>query len=608
MQRDDIRNVAIIAHVDHGKTTLVDQLLKQTGAFEAHQEVKDRVMDSGDIERERGITILSKNTSVTYKDIKINIIDTPGHADFGGEVERVLKMVNGVLLLVDAFEGAMPQTRFVLEKALDLGHKVIVVVNKIDRPEARVHEIEEEVLELLLDLNATDEQLYSPIVYCSGREGIASLNPYEPGTDLNPLLDTILSHIDGPVGDETKPFQMLVSSIDYSDYVGRIGIGRVENGEVHQNQEIVLCDYTNPVERISGKVTNLYGIEGLDRVPIKTGKVGDIICISGIEEMTIGHTVCDVSNVEPLPFVRISEPTMEMTFSVNNSPFAGREGKYVTSRQIKARLDRELLKDVSLRIYETDSADSFKVCGRGEMHLSILIETMRREGYEFQVGTPKVMLKEIDGKLHEPMEKVVIDVPEEYVGTVMEKMGARKAELSQMEPQGKRMKLEFIIPARGFFGYRSDFLTDTHGEGIINSSFYEFQPYKGHIPRRLTGSVIAFEDGESTTYGLHSAQDRGSLFVGAGVQVYKGMVVGQAKKAEDIVINVCRKKQMTNVRASGTDDALRLTPARALSLEEAIEFITDDELIEITPQSMRLRKTILDHTKRERSSRPAKEK
>lgn len=608
MQRDDIRNVAIIAHVDHGKTTLVDQLLKQTGAFEAHQEVKDRVMDSGDIERERGITILSKNTSVTYKDIKINIIDTPGHADFGGEVERVLKMVNGVLLLVDAFEGAMPQTRFVLEKALDLGHKVIVVVNKIDRPEARVHEIEEEVLELLLDLNATDEQLYSPIVYCSGREGIASLNPYEPGTDLNPLLDTILSHIDGPVGDETKPFQMLVSSIDYSDYVGRIGIGRVENGEVHQNQEIVLCDYTNPGERISGKVTNLYGIEGLDRVPIKTGKVGDIICISGIEEMTIGHTVCDVSNVEPLPFVRISEPTMEMTFSVNNSPFAGREGKYVTSRQIKARLDRELLKDVSLRIYETDSADSFKVCGRGEMHLSILIETMRREGYEFQVGTPKVMLKEIDGKLHEPMEKVVIDVPEEYVGTVMEKMGVRKAELSQMEPQGKRMKLEFIIPARGFFGYRSDFLTDTHGEGIINSSFYEFQPYKGHIPRRLTGSVIAFEDGESTTYGLHSAQDRGSLFVGAGVQVYKGMVVGQAKKAEDIVINVCRKKQMTNVRASGTDDALRLTPARALSLEEAIEFITDDELIEITPQSMRLRKTILDHTKRERASRPAKEK
>ena len=606
MQRNDIRNVAIIAHVDHGKTTLVDQMLKQGGAFHEHQEVMDRVMDSGDLERERGITILAKNTSAMYEGIKINIVDTPGHADFGGEVERVLKMVNGVILLVDAFEGAMPQTRFVLSKALELGHKVIVVVNKVDRPDARTEEIEEEILNLFMELDANEEQLYSPVVYCSGRNGTASLTYEEEGDSLKPLFDTIIEHIDGPEGDSDAPFQMLVSSIDYSGYVGRIGIGRVENGSISQNQDIVLCDYHDPSFMVKGKATNIYKIQGLDRVPAEEATVGDIICVSGIEEITIGQTLCEPENVNPLPFVKISEPTMEMFFFVNNSPFAGREGKFVTSRQIKERLERELLKDVSLRVYPTDSPDSFRVCGRGEMHFSILIETMRREGYEFQVGTPKVLFKEENGKKLEPVEKVIIDVPDKYTGAVIEKMGSRKAEIVEMLPQGDRMRLEFIIPSRGLFGYRSEFLTDTHGEGIMNSVFYEYQPYKGEIARRYTGSLIAFEPGESTGYGLYNAQDRGTLFIGPSVPVYEGMIVGQSPRIEDLVVNVCKKKHVTNMRASGSDDALRLVPPTILSLEQSLEFITDDELIEVTPENIRLRKTILNHNARERASRPAK--
>ncbi|MFV0402133.1 MAG: translational GTPase TypA [Oscillospiraceae bacterium] len=601
MVRNDLRNIAIIAHVDHGKTTLVDEMLKQSGTYRENQAMVDRVMDSGDLERERGITILAKNTSVTYNGVKINIVDTPGHADFGGEVERILKMVNGVVLLVDAFEGAMPQTRFVLSKALDLGHKVIVAVNKIDRPDARTKEIEEEVLELFMDLEANEEQLYSPIVYCSGRDGTASLTWEEPGTDLTPLFDTILSHIPAPEGDETAPLQMLVSSIDYSEYVGRIGIGRVENGVIRQNQEVVLCDFNNPNELIKGKVTNLYQIEGLNRVPAEEASVGDIVCLSGIEDITIGHTICDPSAPHPLPFVEISPPTMEMYFSVNNSPFAGREGKFVTSRQLRERLFRELLKDVSLRVEETETTESFRVCGRGEMHLSILIETMRREGYEFQVGTPRVLFQELDGKRYEPVERVVIDVPEEYMGSVMERLGQRKGELTQMTPQGSRMRLEFLIPSRGLFGYRSDFLTDTHGEGILTSVFYDYLPYKGDIPRRLTGSLIAFEPGDSTGYGLYNAQERGILFIGPGVPVYEGMVVGQSPKAEDMVVNVCKKKHITNMRASGSDDALRLVPPRVFSLEESLEFIMDDELIEVTPKNIRLRKTILNKNDRAKS-------
>lgn len=601
MIREDLRNVAIIAHVDHGKTTLVDEMLKQGGAFRENQSVVERVMDSGDIERERGITILAKNTSVNYNGVKINIVDTPGHADFGGEVERILKMVNGVVLLVDAFEGSMPQTRFVLSKALELGHKVIVAVNKIDRPDARTEEIEDEVLELLMDLGATEEQLYSPIVYCSGREGTASLSPTEPGLDLIPLFDTILEHVPGPEGDPEKPFQMLVSSIDYNEYVGRIGIGRVENGSLRQNQEIVLCNYRDESERIKGRATNLYQIEGLNRVAVEEVGFGDIICLSGIEDITIGHTVCAMDTPNPLPFVEISAPTMEMTFSVNNSPFAGREGKFVTSRQLRDRLMRELLKDVSLRVEEAPNNDSFHVCGRGEMHLSILIETMRREGYEFQVGTPRVLFQEIDGKKCEPMERVVVDVPEEYMGAVMEGLGRRRSEMKGMHPQGNRMRLEFVVPSRGLFGYRSEFLTDTHGEGILTSVFEGYESFKGDIPRRLTGSLIAFETGDSTTYGLYNAQDRGILFIGAGTPVYEGMIVGQSPKAEDLVVNVCKKKHITNMRASGSDDSLRLVPPKTMSLEESLEFIADDELIEVTPENIRLRKVILDKQLRAKS-------
>lgn len=598
MIRNDLRNVAIVAHVDHGKTTLVDEMLKQGGAFRENQVVEDRVMDNNDLERERGITILAKNTSAFYKDTKINIIDTPGHADFGGEVERVLKMVDGILLLVDSFEGCMPQTRFVLQKAMELGHKIIVVVNKIDRPDARLYEIEDEVLELLMDLNATEEQLDSPVVYCSGREGTATYAPEVPGKDLRPLFDKILEHIDPPKGEEEEPFQMMVSAIDYNEYVGRIAIGRVTRGKVKQGQEVAVCNYHNPDTKYKGKVVNMYEINGLNRTPCDEATVGDIICISGIENITIGETICAPDCMEALPFSKISQPTVQMTFSVNNSPFAGKEGKFVTSRQIRDRLYRELLKDVSLKVEDTDSADSFLVSGRGEMHLSILIETMRREGYEFQVSTPRVLFKEVDGVKCEPIERVVIDVPDESMGAVMEKMGYRKGELQQMTPQGSRVKLEFLVPSRGLFGYKNEFLTDTKGEGIMASVFEGYEPMKGEIPSRNVGSLIAFETGTAVTYGLYNAQERGQLFIGAGTEVYEGMIVGQSPKGDDLVVNVCKRKQMTNTRASGSDDALRLIPPKIMSLEQCIEFITEDELIEVTPESLRLRKQILDRTLR----------
>ncbi len=598
MVREDLRNIAIIAHVDHGKTTLVDEMLKQGGAFRENQNVAERVMDSNDLERERGITILAKNTAVMYNGVKINSIDTPGHADFGGEVERVLKMVDGVVLLVDAAEGCMPQTRFVLQKALEMGLKIIVVVNKIDRPDARLDEIGDEVLELLLDLDASDEQIESPVLFCSGRAGTASLSQYEEGTDLVPLFETILNHIPAPEGDADSPMQMLISCIDYNDYVGRIGIGRVERGTIRVNQPVIVGDYHENRKPFNSKVVTLYQIEGLNRVPAEEAKVGDIVWISGIENITIGDTLCDSSSYEPIPFVKISEPTVEMTFSVNDSPFAGREGKFVTSRQLRERLFKEILRDVSLRVNETENTDSFRVAGRGEMHLSILIENMRREGYELSVSTPRVLYKDIDGVQCEPMERVVIDVPEDSVGAVMEKLGTRKAELQSMHPSGSRMRLEFLIPSRGLFGYKSEFLTDTKGEGVISSVFDSYQPFKGDIPRRNTGSLISFETGEAVTYGLYNAQERGSLFIGAGTPVYEGMIVGASPKTEDLVVNVCKKKHLTNTRASGSDDALRLVPPRKLSLEDSLEFIADDELLEVTPQSIRIRKRILDNTLR----------
>lgn len=606
MVRNDLRNIAIIAHVDHGKTTLVDEMLKQGGAFRENQEVEDRVMDSNDIERERGITILAKNTSVKYNGVKINIIDTPGHADFGGEVERVLKMVDGVLLLVDAAEGPMPQTRFVLSKALELGHKIIIVVNKIDRPDARLDEIGDEVLELLLDLDANDDQLESPILFCSGRAGTCSISQYEAGTDLKPLFDTILDYIPAPEGDEEGPMQMLISSIDYNDYVGRTGIGRVERGVIKVNQPVIVGDYHETKKPYNSKIVTISQIEGLGKQNADEAKVGDIVWISGIENITIGDTLCAADNYEPLPFVKISEPTVEMTFSVNDSPFAGREGKFVTSRQLRERLFKEVLRDVSLRVSETENTDAFRVCGRGEMHLSILIENMRREGYELGVSTPRVLMKEIDGVMCEPMERLVIDVPEDCTGSVMEKMGTRKGELQSMHPQGSRMRMEFIIPARGLFGYKSEFLTDTKGEGVMSSIFDSYQPYKGDIPRRNTGSLISFETGEAVTYGLYNAQERGSLFIGAGTPVYEGMVVGASPKVEDLVVNVCKKKHLTNTRASGSDDALRLVPPRKLSLEDSLEFIADDELLEVTPKSIRIRKRILDNALRAKTK--AKEK
>ncbi|MBR0528586.1 MAG: translational GTPase TypA [Ruminococcus sp.] len=597
MIREDLRNVAIIAHVDHGKTTLVDQMLRQSGTFRENQAVEERVMDSNDIERERGITILAKNTSIKYKDVKINVIDTPGHADFGGEVERVLKMVNGVLLLVDAAEGPMPQTRFVLQKALELGHKIIIVVNKIDRPDARLKEVVEEVLELLLDLDATDEQLDSPVLFCSGRDGTASLT-MDGGTDMTPLFDMILDYVPAPEVEDEGGMQYLVSAIDYNEYVGRIAIGRIERGTMKVNQDVTIGDYHNTKQEYRGKIVTMYQIEGLNRVPVNEAKAGDIVCISGIENITIGDTICEFGKFEALPFVKISEPTVEMTFSVNNSPFAGREGKFVTTRHIRDRLYKELLKDVSLRVSETDNADTYRVAGRGEMHLSILIENMRREGYELGVSTPRVLYREIDGQLNEPIERVVIDVPEDAVGSVMEKLGSRKGELQSMNPIGSRMRLEFLIPARGLFGYKSEFLTDTKGEGIMSSVFEGYEPYKGDIPKRAQGSLVAFETGEAVTYGLYNAQERGELFITAGTQVYEGMVVGASPKSEDLVVNVCKKKHLTNTRASGSDDALRLIPPRNMSLEDALEFLADDELLEVTPKSIRIRKRTLSNTQR----------
>ena len=607
MRNEKLRNVAIIAHVDHGKTTLVDQMLKQSGVYRENQAVVERVMDSNDLERERGITILAKNTAVEYNGVKINIVDTPGHADFGGEVERILKMVNGVILLVDAAEGPMPQTRFVLSKALELGHRVIVVVNKIDRPDQRVYEVIDEVLELLMDLNATDEQLDSPTLFCSGRQGTASYSPDVVGTDLVPLFETILEYIPAPECDTEAPFQMLVSSIDYNDFVGRIAIGRIERGTIKQNQEIVVCNYHNPDESKKAKAVSLYTFDGLARTPVTEAAAGEIIAMSGIGDITIGDTICAPSAVEPIEFVKISAPTLEMTFSVNDSPFAGREGKFVTSRQLRDRLFRETLKDVSLRVTEVEnSTDSFNVAGRGEMSLSILIETMRREGYEFQVSPPRVLYQEIDGVKCEPVERVVTDVPADNVGAVMEKLGARKAEFLSMTPVGSRMKLEFLVPSRGLFGYRNEFLTDTKGEGIMASVFEKYVPYKGEIQRRNTGSLVAHETGESVAYGLFSAQDRGALFIGAGVPVYEGMVVGVCPKMEDITVNVCRKKQLTNMRASGSDEALRLVPPRILSLEQCLEFLADDEILEVTPENLRLRKRILNHEQRMKAQKGKK--
>ena len=597
----ELRNIAIIAHVDHGKTTLVDEMLKQSGVYRENQEVVERVIDSGDLERERGITILAKNTAVTYKGVKINIVDTPGHADFGGEVERVLKMVNGVILLVDAAEGPMPQTRFVLGRALELGHRVIVVVNKIDRPDQRIHEVVDEVLELLMDLNATDEQLDSPMLFCSGRQGTASYSPDVPGTDLQPLFDTILEYIPEPAQDTAAPFQMLVSSLDYNEFVGRIAIGRIERGTIRQNEEIAVCNYHSPdaVPR-RAKAVSLYEFSGLAKVPVTEATAGNIIAMSGIGDVTIGDTICAVGAVEPLPFVKISAPTMEMTFSVNNSPFAGREGKFVTSRQIRDRLYRETLKDVSLRVTDVEgSTDSFNVAGRGEMSLSILIETMRREGYEFQVSPPRVLMQRDEkGNLMEPMEELVADVPQEYVGSVIEKLGTRKAELKEMTPVGARMRLIFLVPSRGLFGYRNEFLTDTHGEGIMASVFDSYAPYKGEVTRRSTGSLIAWEQGEAVAYGIWNAQERGIMFITPGTPVYGGMIVGVSPKQEDIPVNVCRTKHLTNTRASGSDEALRLVPPRQMSLEQCMEFLADDELLEVTPKNLRLRKRILDHSQR----------
>ena len=594
MIRNDLRNIAIIAHVDHGKTTLVDEMLKQGGVYRDNQATTVRVMDSGDLERERGITILAKNTAIHYKNTKINVIDTPGHADFGGEVERILKMVNGVLLLVDAAEGPMPQTRFVLQRALELNHRVIVVINKVDKPDARIHEVVDEVLELLMDLDATDEQLDSPMLFCSGRAGTASYSPDEAGTDLKPLLDTILDYIPAPSGDENAPLQLLVSSIDYNDYVGRIGIGRVENGVVKVGADAVICNYHNPGQTKRTKIVSLYQFDGLKRAACESAFPGDIVCFSGAEDITIGDTICSPDSVAPLPFVKISEPTLEMTFMVNTSPFAGREGKYVTSRQIRDRLYNELLKDVSLRVSDGETTDSFRVCGRGEMHLSILIETMRREGYELSVTAPRVIYKEIDGVKCEPIERVYIDVAEEYTGAVMEKLGARKADLEKMELHGSRMRIEYLIPTRCLFGYRSKFMTDTRGEGIINTTFECYAPYKGDIVSRYTGSLVASEAGVTTSYGCYNVQDRGALFIGTQTPVYEGMIVGENPKQGDIVVNPCKEKHLTAIRSAGADEALRLVPPKIMGLEEAIEFIAPDELIEVTPKNIRLRKAILN--------------
>ncbi len=596
-ERTNLRNIAIIAHVDHGKTTLVDQLLRQSGIFRSNEVVNERVMDSNDLERERGITILSKNTSVMYGDTRINIVDTPGHADFGGEVERILMMVDGVLLLVDAFEGCMPQTRFVLKKALGLGKKPLVVVNKIDRDGARPEEVIDEVLDLFIELGADDDQLEFPVVYASAREGVSSLDPYEMTPDMKPLFEAIIREIPAPQGELDAPLQLLISNIEYDEYVGRIGIGRVERGMVRSGQQAVLCHQDGTTTNV--KVSKLYEFDGLKRVECEEAQMGDIVCISGIADINIGETLCAVDAIDPLPFVKIDEPTVSMNFIVNNSPFAGREGKYVTSRNIRDRLFKEVETNVALRVEETDSADTFKVSGRGELHLSILIETMRREGYEFQVSRPQVITKMIDGKLNEPIEYLMIEVPENYVGAVMEKLGSRKAELINMGTrEGGSTHIEFRIPSRGLMGYRPEFLTDTNGNGIMNHVFDAYEPYKGDIITRHQGSLIAFETGETVTYGLYAAQERGRLFVGPGVDVYEGMIVGACPKNEDITVNVCKKKHITNTRASGSDDALKLTPPSILSLEQCLEFIADDELVEVTPVSIRMRKEILSKEQR----------
>ena len=602
--REDIRNVAIIAHVDHGKTTLVDELLKQSGTFRQNQVVQERVMDSNDLERERGITILSKNTAVHYKDTKINIIDTPGHADFGGEVERVLKMVNGVVLVVDAFEGPMPQTKFVLKNALDLALPVVICINKIDRPEARAKDVVDEVLELFIELEANDEQLDSAIVFASAKKGVAFVELSEEMDNMEALFNAIIENIPAPQGDEEAEVQVLISTIDYSEYVGRIGVGKVETGIIHVNDEVVIVNIHDENKREKVRVSKLYEFEGLEKVEVKEAKFGSIVAISGIEHIHIGDTLCSLNNPVPLPFAKISEPTLSMNFLVNDSPFAGTEGKFVTSRHLRERLFKELQTDVGLRVEETDSTECFKVSGRGELHLSILIENMRREGYEFQVSKPEVLFREIDGVQHEPVESVTIDVPEEFVGVVIEKLGSRKGEMSYLAPSnGGYTRLIFSIPARGLIGYRTEFMTDTKGNGILNAIFEDYTPYKGDIPTRTQGSLIAFESGETIGYGLQNAQERGNLFVVPGVKVYSGMVVGSSARAEDMEVNVCKKKQLTNMRASGSDDNIKLTPAIILSLEESLEFITDDELVEVTPNSLRIRKKILDHSLRQKAKK-----
>ena len=606
IKRENIRNIAIIAHVDHGKTTLVDAMLAQSGTFRENEQVDERVMDSNDLERERGITILAKNTSLYYKGVKINIIDTPGHADFGGEVERGLEMVDGVLLLVDAFEGCMPQTRFVLSKALALDLKPVIVVNKVDRPNARPYEVVDEVLDLFIDLGATEEQLDTPVIYASGRDGwaTAEYNPEQPNNDLTELFELIVNSIPCPKCEDDAPFQMLVSNIDYDDYTGRIAVGKIERGSIKVNMPLSICRHDGKVTR--GKATKLFTFEGLKKVPTDEVGAGDVVAISGIADINIGETVCDVDNPEALPFVKIDDPVLSMTFSVNDSPFAGQDGKFVTSRHLRDRLFRELDSNVSLRVDETDSTESFIVSGRGELHLSVLIENMRREGYEFQVSNPVVIYKEIDGVKCEPIERLVIDVPENCVGSVMEKIGARKGELQEMAPVGSRMRLEFLIPARGLFGYKSEFLTDTKGEGIMSSVFHDYEPYKGEIPKRATGSLVAFETGEAVTYGLYNAQERGTLFVGAGVKVYEGMIVGENARLEDVVVNVCKKKHATNTRSSGSDDALRLVPPREMSLEQCLDFIADDELLEVTPNHLRMRKKILSTSLRAKAGNKKK--
>ncbi len=588
----NIRNIAIIAHVDHGKTTLVDEMLKQSGIFRENEQVNERVMDSNDLERERGITILSKNTAIHYKDTKINIVDTPGHADFGGEVERILMMVDGVLLLVDAFEGCMPQTRFVLKKALGLEKKVLVVINKIDRPNARPDEVLDEVLDLFIDLGAQEHQLDFPVIYASAREGYSSLNPDDQSGDMRPLFDSILENIDSPSGDSEKPLQILFSSLDYDDYVGRIGVGRVENGVISRGMQVSLCKTDGSIENV--KISRLYQFEGLNRVECESASAGNIVCVSGISDINIGETACDIEHIAPLPFIKIDEPTISMNFVVNNSPFAGKEGKYVTSRNIRDRLFKEVETNVSMRVEETDTTDTFKVSGRGELHLSILIETMRRQGYEFSVSRPKVIFKEKNGELLEPMELLIVEVPEQYVGAVIEKLASRKGELENMGTrEGGSTHLEFKIPSRGLIGYRSEFLTDTNGNGVLNQLFDGYAPYKGDINTRERGSIIVHEAGLSTAYGLFNTQDRGRLFIPAGVEVYEGMIVGECAKNEDVVCNVCKQKHLTNTRASGSDEALRLVPHSVLSLEQCMEFIKDDELLEVTPQSLRLRKRVL---------------